>query len=198
MTTNIESLIINQESVNKASNDGVTITNSLLLLYLFGANKYIYKLMPEETVKILESNKYIHHIISFITIMIIMSYILKKKSKKKVIIYALICYVWFLLTIKLPPVFLLSLLSILIMGYITEMLITDKTYEMENIQSDVMSEEEKESKLTKLKRFRTFFISVALLTTLCGYIYPQTTNTDNNGNMTGGGHNSSILDYLFN
>jgi hypothetical protein len=192
--TDIGSLVMPNNSDGQTDYDGVSITNSLLLLYFFGANKFVYKLMPDKTRNIFESNKYIHHLMSYLTLVAIMSFVLKKKSKKKVILYSLICYIWFLLTLKLSSIYFFSLLVILIMGYVTEILIKDKNYKLKNIPSDVMTDQEKESSITKLKQFRTFFISTALFTTLVGYIYPQDNNT---GAMVGGG-DSSILDYLFN
>jgi hypothetical protein len=182
--TDIGSLVMPNNSDGQTDYDGVSITNSLLLLYFFGANKFVYKLMPDKTRNIFESNKYIHHLMSYLTLVAIMSFVLKKKSKKKVILYSLICYIWFLLTLKLSSIYFFSLLVILIMGYVTEILIKDKNYKLKNIPSSI----------TKLKQFRTFFISTALFTTLVGYIYPQDNNT---GAMVGGG-DSSILDYLFN
>ena len=192
--TDIGSLVVPNNSGGQTDYDGVSITNSLLLLYFIGANKFIYKLMPEKTRNIFESNKYIHHLMSYLTLIAIMSFVLKKKNKKKVILYSFICYIWFLLTLKLSPIYFFSLLAILIMGYVTEILIKDKKDKHKNIPSDVMTEEEKESNVTRLKQFRTFFISTALVVTLVGYIYPQGNST---GSQAGGG-DSSILDYLFN
>ena len=98
----------------------------LLIFYITLANIYAGKLIPRETAKIFDDNRYIQHILAFITLFIIFSEALKGTSTYKVIFYSVLAYVWFLLTIKMSPAWLMTLLAIITIGYIIERKMSDR------------------------------------------------------------------------
>ena len=175
---------------------GTILTSSLLLLYFFNSQSSAYKLFPKDIINLIDTNKFIHHIISFFTLLIIMSVIVKE-SRKKILVYSLIGYIWFLLTLKMSSIWLCILLFVLGASYFTNIFIKDKEEQLMMTQDDIITKCEKDLLLSKSKKIRTIFISLAVLTTFIGYLLPHNIK---NGNMVGGncGYDSNVLEYLFN
>lgn len=173
----------------------------LLIFYITLANIYAGKLIPNETAKIFDDNRYIQHILAFITLFIIFSEGLKGTSTPKVILYSVLAYVWFLLTIKMSPIWLMTLLAIITIGYIIERKMSDKQQAINETSDDVISPEEKESSANTVKYVKTGLVSVAFLVTLIGYFMPKGANGAGSDVMQGGStskYGSNILEYLFN
>jgi hypothetical protein len=187
----------NNIDIDKIINPLDTLSSSLLLLYFFNSQSSAYKLFPKDIVHLIDTNKFVNHIISFFTLLLVMSIILKE-NRKKMLLYSLIGYIWFLLTLKMAPIWLFILFFVLGISYFTNMFIKDREEQLMMTKDDIISQPEKDVILSKLKKIRTIFISLAILTTFIGYIFPQ--NNIKNGNMVGGncGYDSNVFEYLFN
>jgi hypothetical protein len=179
-----------------------SLASSLLLMYFFGTNRSINKLLPQDVNNLFNSNKFIHHIITFFIFIIIISNITYNRiSNKQILLYAIIAYLWFLLSLKLSATFLFGLLAVLLTGFITDMFMKDKENNIANTKEDVISYDEKNIILNKFNIIRNLFTSSAIVITFIGLLMSDNKNINNinNINMIGGSNGySNILEYLFN
>jgi hypothetical protein len=163
--------------------------NTLFIIYLIISCNFLGSLFNCNLQKLLTDNIYIKHIFCFLTILFSIIYvdsnIIKECKYIEGFFYAIIFYIWFVLTTKTNIYITLIILMLLLIVYILQLHINTISNQIElNEEQKELNEEQKELyeeqkqnqiKLNKtidnIKLSQYIIISITFLITIIGFIY---------------------------
>lgn len=144
-------------------NSNMTIITALLLFYLIIGNNYTKNLYSGQLDDFIKSNRFVQHLIGFITLLVIIISFAQVRDIKLAVIYAFIGYIWFILTTKMDIQWSLSIFCLLLIGYFYENNMIEKEEEIKN--DEILNEMEiKHIKHKNKKMKKVMFISLFALT----------------------------------
>src|SRR5579872_4178034 len=108
---------LNIQDINSSS---TSLAKVLLIFYLFIASSSTDNLMSKQMREYINSNKYMQHIIGFLTMIVLITLVGGVVDTRAAIFYALIGYVWFIFSTKLDIHWNIIILSLLFVGYMYE------------------------------------------------------------------------------
>ena len=163
--------------------------NTLFIIYLIISCNFLGSLFNCNLQKLLTDNIYIKHIFCFLTILFSIIYvdsnIVKECKYIEGFFYAIIFYIWFVLTTKTNIYITLIILMLLLIVYILQLHINTISNQIElNEEKEELNEEKKELyeeqkqnqiKLNKtidnIKLSQYIIISITFIITIIGFIY---------------------------
>ena len=121
-------------NINSKTESKSSLIKPLLLFYLTLGSKYTNKLLTDKFDKFI-SNRYITHLIAFITLLVIIIEIGQISDIKNSLIYTSIGYLWFIFTTKLSLNWNILIIVSLLGGYLYETNLNNKNNRLKNDES---------------------------------------------------------------
>lgn len=143
-----------------------SIMKALMIFYLLIASNYCNELFGRQIKVFINENRYAQHILGFVTLFVIISFLCESVNISKILYYTIISYSWFILTTKLDIQMSMMVYSLILFGIIIEIKLLAKEKQMKNDAS--LSNEGKEIVRNKHKRLRTICVTSALVLTIIG------------------------------
>jgi len=156
------------------------IIKAILLFYILIGSSYVKDLYSGQMKDFLEDNRYVHHIMGLSIMIVIYGSFLGIKEPKNMIFYSIITYLWFIITTKLDVQWNITIIVLLICGYIFQ-------YYLENREDGVMidtnlSKDDKERIHVKNMKIKRIIIICVLIVTFIGTILNFNKKMDQYGN----------------
>jgi hypothetical protein len=172
----------------KSNNSIMSLSKTLLIFYVIIASQFTGGLLGKQLKDYIEQNRIAQHTIAFILLLVLINLIGGVDDMKKVILYGLIGYTWFIFTTKLDIQWNLIIIVLLIIGYLYE----SNFFSDEHIllKDQVLTLEEKDRLLTKNTQYRSYIVISILIITLLGTLFYE----QKKGAQYGGGF--SITKFL--
>lgn len=159
---------LTQFKYNGESN--MTVITALLLFYLIIANNNLKTLYSGQLTQYIQQNRLLQHIIAYTMMLVIVILFGKITNITTAAVYALIAYLWFVLTTKMDIEFNLLILALLVIGFLYENNIKYKE-ESANTDEALTKKERKQIKKDYSKQKKIVIISILVLTIIGSAVY---------------------------
>lgn len=149
-----------------------TLVEILLIYYLFNISTSS-TLVSKQLLNYVENNRLIKHLIGFITVVVLLTLIHGTNiSNAEILIYAFLCYTWFILSTKLDIHWNIIILLSLVVAYMYDNIVRNKNDEVDN--DKVLTNEEK-NKVKNIGNMNNVYILCGIIgITLLGvYLYSE-------------------------
>src|SRR5579872_3775027 len=123
------------------NNNGLNMIGILLLFYLFIASNCTENLLLKQTRELINQNRYIQHMISFMTLFVLITLVMDDIDTRTALAYALLGYVWFIFSTKLDIHWSIAIMILLFIGYLYETNMRTRSNEIRNDNN--LSDEQK-------------------------------------------------------
>lgn len=160
-----------------------TILTIVLFLYLFIANNSTKNLFSGQLTNYIDDNRFAQHLIAFITVLVLVTYMGNIESNINIICYSIIIYSWFILTTKIDLTWNILLLGLLL-GYF---FYQNKINHNENIVDPSISKKIKKNIINNNNNIKKYFVYSLLLITFIGssmYCFKKYSQYGNDFDMT--------------
>jgi len=162
METPSESIL----DIKGTKNNNTSLIKVLLVFYLIIASNFTGGLMGKQMREYMEKNRFIQHIVGFITMIVVVTLIGGIVDTHKAVVYALIGYTWFIFTTKLDIHWNLIILTLLFVGYMYEN--SKKLSEVHVVDDKNLPNDVKEQIIQQDTNYNTYFACVIILITVIG------------------------------
>jgi hypothetical protein len=142
------------------------IISVLLIFYLLIASGCTEKLMAKQMREFINGNRMMQHIISFLTLFVLISTLGGLNDIKDALIYALIGYIWFLFSTKLDVHWNIIILILLFIGYMVENQLNQSDGETKD--DPILNEEQKKEIIDEREKKKNIVIGSIFVITLIG------------------------------
>ena len=160
----------------------MSIVTALLIFYIVVSNSLTNNLHSHQLTDFVNSNRWVQHVIGSFIMMVIMVKIAGINNGWVALLYTLISYGWFILTTKLNLEWILTIILLLVVGFIYE----NKIFERENdIHNDESLEEQDKLKIKKKNKLikKILILSIAGITILGTIFYAKKKTIQYGGNF---------------
>lgn len=150
-------------------NTGQTsLVKVLMIFYILNASNSNNNLLSNQIREYIKDNKYIQHIIGFITMFILVT-LSGVVDNRVALFYALIGYIWFIFSTKLDIHWNLIIFILLFVGYMIEnnMNVSESLIKSDNTLSD----KEKESIITANNDYSGWLVGGIIIITCIGTVF---------------------------
>lgn len=160
--------IINQSSQVNQTN----LAKILLIFYLIVASNCTENLLSKQTRDIINNNRYIQHIIGFMTLFVLVTLIDDQIDMRTALIYTMLGYIWFVFSTKLDIHWNIAIIVLLFIGYMYET--SSKMRELEIKNDTSLSDATKHVLLDEIENTKRWIIgSIVIVTILGTFFYSQ-------------------------
>jgi hypothetical protein len=104
----------------------------LLIFYVLAASNYTHNMFSKQLKEFLKDNKMAQHVISLLAMIVLTSTVGGFTDNKKILIYAVFGYLWFVFSTKLDIHWNIVILAILVVGYFYENSLDNYELELQN------------------------------------------------------------------
>lgn len=139
------------------------LSDSLLLFYIAIATNFLVYLFPKDHIDFIKNNFFVRHLFGLVTIMFSIYHISDITQPFQVILFAIVLYAWFLMTTRLPPIYDIIIILLLVTSFMINM-------KIDSIKRIDYSNEAKEQ-LKQLNRLTLSIFLFAIILSTIGYIY---------------------------
>ncbi len=172
------------------NSDQMNFAKVLLVFYLIVASNCTDNLMAKQMKQYINDNRIAQHVIGFLTMIVLVTLIGGVVDTSQAICYALIGYIWFILSTKLDIHWNIIILALLFIGYMYENSSNIRIKEV--LEDPNLSEEEKKQKIQQFSRNNQWIVGSVLLVTILGtFLYSYKKH-----GQYGGGYD--VFTYLLN
>lgn len=161
----------------------------LLFFYLILASNFTDNLFSKQLQAVFHENRYAQHLIAFTMLLTIIMIIGKVASIEMGILYAILGYAWFILTTKLDIQWSITLILLLLFGFIYESKLNENIRITQN--DIVLSDEEKQKLINTYKTREKYLIGGIIGITVIGACLYANKKTE----QYGGGFD--IMTFIF-
>lgn len=144
-----------------------SIGRVLLLFYVIVASNYTDNLISKELRTLFRENRIVQHLIGVTLMLSLVILFGGVKQTDTAMMYALLCYIWFILTTKLNGSINIVILLLLIFGFIYEQQIINKIEE----SGKVLDDSEKSNIINKYNYRKNIFIITLVSITVIGTLF---------------------------
>lgn len=156
-------------NIQNIKSNHTSIAKVLLVFYVLIASSCTDGLMAKQMREYIKDNKFMQHIIGFLTMIILVSMIGGVVDTRSIIQYALIGYVWFVFSTKLDIHWNIIILSLLFIGFMYENSIEVRETEMRNDES--LNDIEKQKILSEDIQVRNWIVGGIIIVTIIGTVF---------------------------
>jgi predicted PurR-regulated permease PerM len=173
--------------INLKSNgsSNMTIITALLIFYMFVTRKFISDIYSGQLTDYITNNRWIKHLIGYITMLLIIVQAGNINSGMRAIIYSIVGYSWFILTTKLDIHWNLAIIGLLVIGFMYEKQMFQK--ELESSEDEALKDKHRKRIRASNKSMKRLIVGSIILITLVGsYIYYNKKQLQYGGNFDNG------------
>jgi len=156
-------------NIQNIKSNHTSIAKVLLVFYVLIASSCTDGLMAKQMREYIKDNKFMQHIIGFLTMIVLVSMIGGVVDTRSIILYALIGYVWFILSTKLDIHWNIIILSLLFIGFMYENSIEVRETELQNDVS--LNDIEKQKILSEDIQVRNWIVGSIIIVTIIGTVF---------------------------
>lgn len=153
---NIQNINLNQTSLIKV----------LFIFYVFAASDTTNNLMSKQMKKFIDDNRYMQHILGFLSMIVLVTLVGGIVDNKSAILYALIGYIWFIFSTKLDIHWNLIILLLLFVGYMIDNSMSVREIDSNNDKN--LTDVEKQNILKEDMTYKNVIVGGILIVTLIG------------------------------
>lgn len=178
---------LNNLSNNLTGNEkSISLSKAVLVFYMLIASNFSTNIMSKQLKSYIEDNRLVQHLIGLISMIILITTFGKVADVRVAVIYAVVGYLWFLLTTKLDIHINVIVIILLLVGYLFE---TQLDID-ESKRTIVLTEEEKRRITINNNKHRKLIMILIFIVTIIGTV----TYSNKKQIQYGGGY--SLLKYL--
>lgn len=171
-SSNVQKSKSNSEINSTPKYNRMNIAEVLLIFYVLVASNYTDNLLGKQMKEYINNNRLIQHVIGFLTMLILVTLIGDVTDTRTAIAYALVAYLWFILSTKLDVQWNIIIIILLFIGYMYENSLGMK--EKEIIEDKNLSIEQKDEMIAEQNKYKIWLIGGILLITIIGtFLYSQ-------------------------
>lgn len=145
------------------------LVKGILIFYLLIGSSYVKELYSGQMKDFLSNNRYAQHFIGFTMMLIIIGSILGVKDPKRLTVFSILGYFWFILTTKLDVHWNMAIIALLILGYLYENNLDEKEEEVK--EDDNLTNEDKEKVVSNNLNIRKIIIGSVFAVTIVGTLF---------------------------
>ena len=179
--------VFNIQSINSSQ---TSLAKVLLIFYVLIATGSADSLMSKQMKSYIQSNRYIQHIIGFLTMIILVTLVGGIVDTRSAIIYALVGYIWFVFSTKLDIHWNMVILILLFIGYMYENSMTVREKEINSDNN--LTEEQKLIIINKNNNYKAIIVGSVIIITIFGALFYSHKKVE----QYGGGYD--VFAFIFN
>jgi hypothetical protein len=149
-----------------------SLAKILLIFYILVASNCTENLLSKQTRDIINHNRYIQHMIGFMTLFVLITLVGDQVDTRTAMVYALFGYIWFVFSTKLDIHWNIAIIILLFIGYMYENNTKIRVIEIKNDNS--LSESQKLYLLNDIESTNTWIVGSIIIVTILGtFFYSQ-------------------------
>ena len=162
----IKTTWFNMQDINSSQ---TSLAKVLLIFYVFVASSTTDNLMSKQIREYINSNRYMQHILGFLTMIVLVTLVGGVVDNRAAIFYALVGYIWFIFSTKLDIHWNLIIIALLFIGYMIENNMSAREVE---IKSDkTLSDEQKKKLIMTDMMYKNWIVGSVLIVTAIGTLF---------------------------
>lgn len=146
-----------------------SLAKILIVFYILTTSNATDNLLSKQFREYIHDNRYMQHILGFITMFVLMTLLCDNIDTKTALFYALVLYIWFIFSTKLDIHWNIIILILLFVGYMIENDITVRNNEI-SIDNN-LSDEQKINLVNDNKQYTNWIVGSILLVTVIGTLF---------------------------
>lgn len=159
----------NKWFVSNVNTGQTNLIKVLLIFYLLIASNATDNLMAKQMKQYINDNRYMQHILGFLTMVVLVTFVGGIIDTRMAIFYALIGYIWFIFSTKLDIHWNMIILILLFIGYMFE---NSQSVREVSIRSDkTLSDEQKMILIQKDIKYDNWIMGSILMVTVVGTLF---------------------------
>jgi len=152
-----------------SANSSTSLAKILLIFYMIVASNCTENLLSKQTRDIINNNRYIQHMIGFMTLFVLITLVSDQIDTRTALIYAILGYIWFVFSTKLDIHWNIAIIILLFIGYMYEN--SNKIRETDIKNDNSLTDEQKLSLLTEIENTKTWIVGSVIIVTILGTIF---------------------------
>jgi hypothetical protein len=157
-------LTIQGEGMNR-----ISIAKILLLFYVLIASGCTENLLPKQTREIIQQNRYVQHLIGFMTLFLLITLVDDAIDTRTALAYALLGYVWFIFSTKVDAHWSIAIILLLFAGYLYEHSMNIRIKEINTDKN--LTDLQKTQLLTNITNVKTWIVGSIIMVTILGTLF---------------------------
>lgn len=149
-----------------------SLAKILLIFYMIVASNCTENLLSKQTREIINNNRYIQHMIGFMTLFVLITLVSDQIDTRSALIYAILGYIWFVFSTKLDIHWNIVIIILLFIGYMYE---NSNKIRVNEIKTDnSLTNDQKQILLNEIESTQTWIVGSVIIVTILGtFFYSQ-------------------------
>ena len=144
---------------NVSDKSKLSISRILLEFYLLIGANYIAGLYSKQMGNFIKDNRYVQHIIGFLSLFVLITSISKFKKQTNILFYTILSYILFIFSTKVDLPWNIAIIGLLLVGYLYEHKMKNKEKDSEDDQA---LEDVDRKRITKKNNFNRLVVIVSI------------------------------------
>lgn len=156
-------------TIQDINSNKTSLAKVLLIFYVLIASELSDNLMAKQMKEYIRDNKYVQHIIGFLTMFILVTLVGGVVDTRSALVYSLVGYIWFIFSTKLDIHWNIIILILLFIGYIYENSMTIR--EKEILEDPNLTDEQKKEMIENDNKYKSWIVGSVILVTIIGTMF---------------------------
>ena len=176
-------------NIDPSNTKSISLVTLLLLFYVLITLGDAENLISKQTKELIRSNRYIQHVLGFMTLFVLITLIVDDIDTRSAVAYAMLGYIFFIFTTKLDAHWNIIILILLFIGYGLEHSFKTRTKEIGSDNN--ISLDDKTKLCAEITQYKNWIVGTVLIVTLIG----TTCYSQKKIEQYGGGYDALV--YIF-
>jgi hypothetical protein len=178
-------------NIQNITDDRTSLVKVLFIFYLLiSLDTSPNGLLSKQTKKYIDDNKYVHHVLGFLTMLVLITLVGGDVDTRSAIVYAFVGYIWFVFSTKLDIHWSTIIFALLFIGYLFENSTSIRIKEIQNDES--LTKDKKTELIAECTNHRTLIVGGIIIVTVTGTLFYSHKKQE----QYGGGYD--VFAYIFN
>jgi hypothetical protein len=176
-------------NIDSGNSKSISLVTLLMLFYVLITLGDTADIISKQTKELIHSNRYIQHVLGFMTLFILITLIVDDIDTRVAVAYALLGYLFFIFTTKLDAHWNIIILVLLFIGYGIEHSFKYRLKEVDNDKT--ISNGTKNEIHDEIRHYKNWIVGTVLIITIIGTLFYSNKKAE----QYGGGYDTLV--YIF-